>query len=171
MSFVFDRAVSLFSTFIDRTWVIASDGNNMGHPCCGEFRCREPVQSTRGRRFYCPTHDHLHFVCAIVGCDNPVVEGSKACAVPAHQEMERLNSERGKAAFTLKHRLQRQKIRNALASAPADGPPVQVDEADDNADDDDEVAETIEWFDIEPDGLVHRYEGKISGLWEFPTSF
>ncbi|KAJ7843875.1 hypothetical protein B0H14DRAFT_2217640, partial [Mycena olivaceomarginata] len=49
--------------------VIASDGNNMGHPCCGEFRCTEPVQSKRGRRHFCAKHDHLHSICAIIGCN------------------------------------------------------------------------------------------------------
>ncbi|KAJ7030903.1 hypothetical protein C8F04DRAFT_961055 [Mycena alexandri] len=55
--------------------------------CCGEFRCTEPVQSKRGRRHFCEKHDHLHAVCAIVSCNNPVVAGSRACSLPAHQEM------------------------------------------------------------------------------------
>ncbi|KAJ7677444.1 hypothetical protein B0H17DRAFT_911378, partial [Mycena rosella] len=50
----------------------------------------------------CAIHDYLHSICVIVSCDDPVVPGTKACAMPAHQQMERLKSERGKAAFTLK---------------------------------------------------------------------
>ncbi|KAJ6492700.1 hypothetical protein C8R47DRAFT_1269993 [Mycena vitilis] len=142
---------------LHRTWIIACDGNNMGHPCCGEFRCTEPVQSTRGRRHFCATHDHLHSICAIVNCDKPVLPGTKSCELPAHQEMERLNSARGKAAFTLKHRLQRQKIRNAMASAPSGAPPVS-DEV--GEEEDDEIEENIEWFDVEDDGTVRRYEAK-----------
>ncbi|KAJ6505310.1 hypothetical protein C8R45DRAFT_1091049 [Mycena sanguinolenta] len=142
-----------------RTWVIACDGNNMDHPCCGEFQCTEPVQSTRGRRHFCVKHDYLHSVCAIIGCNSAVIPDTKSCSLPAHQEMERLNSARGKAAFTLKHRLQRQKIRSAMASAPSGAPPVNNEDIDD----DDEVQEVIEWFDVEDDGTVHRYEGK--NLW------
>ncbi|KAJ6456275.1 hypothetical protein C8R47DRAFT_996346 [Mycena vitilis] len=152
---------------LHRTWVIASDGNSMGHPCCGEFRCTEALQSTRGRRHFCETHDHLHSVCAIVDCNSPIVAGTKACPLPAHQEMERLNTARGKAAFTLKHRLQRQKIRNALASAPSDAPP--IDDAGPDEDDDDNVEEMVEeWFGIEDDGSVRRYEGK--NLWSVGVS-
>ncbi|KAJ6498189.1 hypothetical protein DFH09DRAFT_945566 [Mycena vulgaris] len=150
---------------IHRTWVIASDGNNMGHPCCGEFRCTEPVQSTRGRRHFCLNHDHLHSICAIIGCNNPVIHSTKACEVPAHQEMERLNSEHGKAAFTLKHRLQRQKIRSAMASAPPGAPPIDPEVAEDE---DDEVQETIEWFDVDNNGSVKRYEGR--NLWSVGVS-
>ncbi|KAJ7090836.1 hypothetical protein B0H15DRAFT_948600 [Mycena belliarum] len=146
---------------LHRTWVIASDGNNMGHPCCGEFCCTEPVQSTRGRRHFCATHDHLHSICAIIGCDGPIVKGTKACEDPAHQEMGRLNAARGTAAFTLKHRLQRQKLRNTLASAP----PIEGSTTAANVIDldDDEIQELIEWFDIDEDGHVDRHEGK--NLW------
>ncbi|KAJ7112413.1 hypothetical protein C8R43DRAFT_1138890 [Mycena crocata] len=134
------------------TWVIPA-AENFAVPS---------LQSKRGRRHFCTKHDHLHSICAVVGCENLTIEGTKACTVPAHQEMERLNSERGKAAFTLKHRLQRQKIRNAMASAPPTGPPID-DESGDDDDDDDEIQENIEWFDIEEDGSVHRYEGR--NLW------
>ncbi|KAJ7195626.1 hypothetical protein GGX14DRAFT_376784, partial [Mycena pura] len=141
-----------------RTWVIVSDGNNMGHPCCRSFRCTEPVQSKRGRRHFCATHDHLHLICAIVGCDEPVVPGSKACSIPAHQRMERLNSERGKAAFTLKHRLQRQKLRSAMAGG-ADDSTLALDQEAEL--DEDEIQENEEWFDIDNDGSIHRHESKI----------
>ncbi|KAJ7325741.1 hypothetical protein DFH08DRAFT_816820 [Mycena albidolilacea] len=129
---------------LHRTWVIASDGNNMGHPLsvAGDTSVRNTITCIRS------------------GCNDKVVDGTKAYSLPAHQQMKRLNAERGRAAFTLKHRLQRQKIRNAMASAPSDGPPTDMDP---DADDDDEVQETIEWFDIEEDGAVHRYEGK--NLW------
>jgi CxC6 like cysteine cluster associated with KDZ transposases len=84
--------------------VIVGDGINMGHPCCGIFRCITALANNRHR--FCPIHFTNHCICAVVGCSLPVVEDSKTCSLPEHQEMERLNKARGKAAFTLTERLQ-----------------------------------------------------------------
>jgi hypothetical protein len=64
------------------------------------------------------------------------------------------------AAFTLKHRLQRQKIRSAVASAPSDSAPTTSGADSEGEDQDNEVEETVEWFDLNEDGSIHRHEGK-----------
>jgi hypothetical protein len=80
----------------------------MGHPCCGVFRCTNPLGNNRDR--FCPEHFEHHGVCAISECEQPTLKGSKACSLPDHQEMERLNKARGTAAFILKERLQRHRV-------------------------------------------------------------
>jgi hypothetical protein len=68
------------------------------------------------------------------------VEGIKSCHNLEHQKMEQLQSEKGKAAFTLKERLQRHCVAhpNAAITAPAqenDEAPV------------DDLEETDTWFE------------------------
>jgi hypothetical protein len=41
-----------------------------------------------------------------VGCDNPIVAGSLACADLSHQDVERIHNERGQACFQLQEHLQ-----------------------------------------------------------------
>lgn len=85
----------------------------MGCPCCGVFQCTEPLLNNH--HLFCATHDHLHSVCHIINCDEPVVvkeiitpdgrviqKRMKTCSLPLHQEMEHLKFAKGKAAFTLK---------------------------------------------------------------------
>ncbi|KAJ7114482.1 hypothetical protein C8R44DRAFT_566628, partial [Mycena epipterygia] len=80
--------------------VIVSDGLNMGFPCCGSFRCTDPLANNRHR--FCPEHFDLHGVCVIEGCNNLVAPNTKTCTLSEHAKMERLHCERGKAAFSLK---------------------------------------------------------------------
>ena len=92
---------------------IGADGISMSCPCCGVFRCTELLLNNC--HLFCATHDHLHSVCHIVDCDEPVVvkeiitpdgrviqKRTKTCSLPLHQEMEHLKFAKGKAAFTLK---------------------------------------------------------------------
>ncbi|KAG1840446.1 hypothetical protein F4604DRAFT_1598862 [Suillus subluteus] len=79
---------------------IITDGLSMGHPCCGVFRCTEPLVNNCHR--FCPMHHHLHLICAINNCSQPVVadtmgKPTKTCNDPMHQEMERLNNEAANA--------------------------------------------------------------------------
>ena len=84
-----------------RCQAIVADGISMGHPCCGVFWCTEPLLNNC--HWLCATHDHLHSVCHIVDCDEPVVvkeiimldgrviqKRMKTCSLPLHQEMEHL---------------------------------------------------------------------------------
>jgi len=99
---------------------VVMDGLTIGHPCCSSFACTIPLGSNRHR--FCPTYTHLHLQCAVVGCDEAVVQNTvtvdekvvttrmKTCPDPIHQEMERLNSEQSKANFQLSQKLMRQKV-------------------------------------------------------------
>ena len=50
--------------FEGKCQVIVGDGLRMGRPCCGVFRCTEPLQNNRHR--FCKTHFDNHDICAIV---------------------------------------------------------------------------------------------------------
>ena len=103
----------------------------MGQPCCGVFRCQEPLQNN-GHRF-CAAHFTSHDICAVVGCDNPVLEVAvvnpidghlshpkvtkkKTCSLPLHQEMEKKHHECSTGSFLYKERLQRAKISQPVDS-------------------------------------------------------
>jgi hypothetical protein len=89
--------------------VVVIDGVTVGHPCCAIHNCHQPLASSRHR--FCP-QDAVKYntICAIVGCDNPIVAGSLACADPSHQDVERIHNERGQARFQLQERLQRARV-------------------------------------------------------------
>jgi hypothetical protein len=102
----------------------------MGQPCCGVFRCQEPLQNNRQR--FCAVHFDSHDVCAVVGCDNPVlrledatvdpIDGTskitkrKTCILPLHQQMEKKHHERSTGSFLYKERLQHAKISQPVNS-------------------------------------------------------
>lgn len=85
---------------------IVGDGLSMGRPCCGIFKCQEPLQNNRHR--FCAVHYSFHDVCAVVNCENPVLEDvtvdtidgtskttkRKTCSLPLHQQMEKKHHER-----------------------------------------------------------------------------
>ncbi|KIJ99127.1 hypothetical protein K443DRAFT_46669, partial [Laccaria amethystina LaAM-08-1] len=80
--------------------VIVTNGITLGHLYWGEFRCTTPLANNQDH--FCPMHYALHNVCSVVGCNKPIVNGTKSCAHPEHQTMERLKFQKGKAAFTLR---------------------------------------------------------------------
>jgi len=100
----------------------------MGRPCCGVFRCREPLENNWHR--FCAKHDKLHDVCAIVNCDNPVLEvetedpkggpqnivKKKTCSLPTHQQIETKHHERSTGSFLYKERLQHAQVSQPLDS-------------------------------------------------------
>ncbi|KDR70607.1 hypothetical protein GALMADRAFT_46327, partial [Galerina marginata CBS 339.88] len=79
--------------------VIVSNSTHLSHPCCGVYRCPNPLQDNRHR--FCQEHFNQHDVCAITECTQPIQAGTKTCSTPAHQKMEKLHVEKGKAAFPL----------------------------------------------------------------------
>lgn len=105
----------------------------MGFPCCQVGHCTDELENNRHR--FCAPHRQLEAICSIVNCDAPVVPGTKACSDPEHAKMERLHFERGRAAFTLKDRLQKHRL--AHPSAPADSS--GFDEDDDGE----------EWYEVQ----------------------
>lgn len=102
----------------------------MGRPCCGVFRCREPLQNNRHR--FCAEHTNLHDICCITGCDRPVVKTpaenpsprggptsikrTKSCDLPLHQEIERKHKERSTGSFLYKQRLQHAQLSHPVDS-------------------------------------------------------
>ena len=100
----------------------------MGRPCCGVFKCQEPLQNNRHR--FCAVHFGSHDVCAVVGCENPVLEDmavdpidgtprmtkKKTCSLPLHQQMEKKHHERSTGSFLYKERLQHAKISQPVDS-------------------------------------------------------
>ncbi|KAJ7023008.1 hypothetical protein C8F04DRAFT_1271905 [Mycena alexandri] len=119
---------------------LLSDGLAMGHVRCQVPHCTKYHNSNRDR--FCPTHTHLAYVCSIVGCDRPIIPGKKTCDDPKHTEVERLHYERGKAAFTLRDRLQKHRLAHPAGDADLEEPELEL------ADDD------IEWFEADTDGNV-----------------
>jgi len=134
-----------------------TDGLTIGHPCCSTFAC--PIPLGNNRHCFCGSHAHLHLVCAIVGCDCPIIThkttigkrttttNMKTFSDPVHQEMERLNKEQSHANFQLSQRLMRQNVthpNDAMAEKPL------VDLVD--------LEDAEEWFEIDPkDGLVRQF--------------
>jgi len=121
--------------------VIVGDGLSMGRPCCGVFRCTEPLQNNRHR--FCKTHFSNHNICAIVGCDNPTSDGSKTCSDKEHKALEKKNKEHGAAAFTLKERLHKTQF-----SHPTESISITTDESLPTH------ATESEWFDVDAEGNV-----------------
>ncbi|KAF8144269.1 hypothetical protein K438DRAFT_1632122 [Mycena galopus ATCC 62051] len=122
--------------------LIVGDGLSMGFRRCQVAHCTTELSNNRHR--FCPEHTALDHVCSIVGCDAPVVPGKKACADEAHSRAEELHYERGKAAFTLRDRLQKHRLAH-----PHDKTASVEEAAGDDIGDEGE-----EWFEQAEDGNV-----------------
>ncbi|KZP11814.1 hypothetical protein FIBSPDRAFT_664129, partial [Athelia psychrophila] len=114
---------------------IVSDGITLGRPCCGVFRCTDPLLNNRHR--FCGQHDDKHYQCAIIGCDSPISKG-KVCADPQHRRMEELRDAKGRSAFSLKERLQRAQVSHQNDSMAAEPEQAQED-----------VEENVVWFEVD----------------------
>ena len=109
---------------------IIGDGLSMGRPCCGVLKFQEPLQNNWHR--FCAVHFGSYDVCAIVGCENPVLEDmavdpidgtprmtkKKMCSLPLHQQMEKKHHERSRGSFLYKEHLQHAKISQPVDSFP-----------------------------------------------------
>jgi hypothetical protein len=107
--------------------VVVSDGLTIGCNCCGILHCMEPLPEGQGIR-YCFLHDRYHYICACVGCEQPVVTGRKTCSNPIHQRGEDYRNEKGKAMFQLKAQLSHAKVMNPENAHAAE--PTEEDEID-----------------------------------------
>jgi hypothetical protein len=127
--------------------LVIGDGLSMGCRRCQVSHCTTELASNRHR--FCPVHKDLDDVCSIVGCNTCIVPGKKSCTDPAHQKVEELHFQRGKAAFTLHERLQKHRQLHPHDQATA----LEEDEANKGLDD-----EGQEWFVEDGDGnvAVHR---------------
>ncbi|KAJ7668842.1 hypothetical protein B0H17DRAFT_1335884 [Mycena rosella] len=129
--------------------VAITDGLAMGFARCQATHCTEELSNNQHR--FCTLHFALHDICSIVGCDEPTVPGQKTCDDPAHAEIERLHTQRGQAAFTLRDRLQRHRLAHPSNGLDSDAPGAP------------EVDEDIEWFDVDGAGGVKVHSEENPG--------
>jgi hypothetical protein len=125
-----------------KVWVIVIDGVTVGFPCCAVHNCFIPLSNNHHR--FCLIHASHAFICAIVGCTNPIQQESLACAKPSHQEVEHIHRERGQAQFQLKECLQRSQVAH-----PNDAVAEERDLTD-------FIDEEEEDFDVGTDGAAHQ---------------
>ncbi|PPQ88323.1 hypothetical protein CVT25_012448 [Psilocybe cyanescens] len=90
---------------------VVGDGLSIGWPRCGIPHCVEPLQNNR--HWFCASHQNHHDVCAIVGCNNPVLQTTvqdanggppktvkkKTCVLSVPQKIESKHSERSTGSF------------------------------------------------------------------------
>jgi hypothetical protein len=88
--------------------VIVIDGVTIGHPCCAVHNCHIPLKNNMHR--FCPTHTNFDKICSVIGCTQMVIEGKRTCSDATHQAVEARHTERGRARFQLKERLERQRV-------------------------------------------------------------
>ena len=107
---------------------IIGNGLSMGRPCCGVVRCQEPLENNW--HWFCATHNSLHNICAIINCDNPILQfekedpkgrppkivKKKTCSLPTHQQIETKHHEHSTGSFLYKERLQYVQVSQPLDS-------------------------------------------------------
>ena len=100
----------------------------MGQPCCGVFKCQEPLQNNQHR--FCVVHFGSHDVCTVVDCENPVLEDmvvdsvdgtpkmtkKKMYLLPLHQQIDKKHHECSSGSFLYKEHLQHAKISQPVDS-------------------------------------------------------
>ena len=94
------------------------DGVTVGHPCCGHPNCKDPLLSNRDR--FCPAHQHLSRVCAIVSCCLAANSGRKTCGLSEHSAVEDVHINRGQARFQLQERLRRAQLAHPKDALPTE---------------------------------------------------
>ncbi|TFK18500.1 hypothetical protein FA15DRAFT_683263 [Coprinopsis marcescibilis] len=87
---------------------VVMDGIMLGHPTCGDPRCKLPLASTKAR--FCPEHRSLEEKCSVVGCTATVGQGYRTCNDKEHRKIEEVHNARSSAAFQLKDRLERARV-------------------------------------------------------------
>lgn len=128
-----------YFTVTHKCWVVVIDGVTVGCCCCGIHNCHIPLLNNHDR--FCPDHKGRNFVCAIVGCEQPVLEGRLTCADKKHQAVERVHRERGQARFQLKERLQRARVAHPTNSDAVDLTTVAVTVDEDDGEEEEFVVE------------------------------
>lgn len=144
---------------------IVGDGISIGRPCCGVFKCQQPLQNNRHR--FCAMHSEKDNICAIVGCKNPVVEivihdadggppktrKKKVCALPEHQKMEKKHEEHSTGSFLYQERLRQAHI-TQLTNSFSDTQTIPQDE----------IEEDFAAFEIQENGeaiILERQVGSV----------
>lgn len=88
----------------DKVSCVVIDGITIGHPCCSHPNCPLPLRNQRDR--FCAAHADKGSICAIKGCDQPIVKDTLTCKDPVHQSVENRARQHNQAFFQLHHRLQ-----------------------------------------------------------------
>jgi CxC6 like cysteine cluster associated with KDZ transposases len=103
------------------------DGVTIGHYCCQEHDCKEPLLSSHSR--YCKEHDAKHAECAVKECTSLNSDGYMTCTEPKHRSQEDSYKAKGKALFQLQQKLQRTADRTAGRMVPepeaCEGKPIE----------------------------------------------
>lgn len=131
------------------TEVVVTDGVTVGHPCCAVPHCKNALASTRHR--FCSvdlSHKYLETVCAVDGCDKPVVHDKstgkprKACNDPLHLRMEDAKSVLSRSGKSKTQRMKSAKLNDALAASSVDDAHTLEDVL--------PVQDVDEWFEHDP---------------------
>lgn len=105
-----------------------------------------PLKSNRDR--FCPLHADLEAICAIVDCNQWVVQGLLTCSNPEHQSVESLHQEKGQSRFQLHDHLQRARVAYPTSHSTNTGALSQLTVADN----DEEI------FAVDPSGRVTSHD-------------
>ncbi|KIK32333.1 hypothetical protein CY34DRAFT_111008 [Suillus luteus UH-Slu-Lm8-n1] len=146
----------MYACFSDAQWYISlhrSCGDQcvtVGRPCCAVPHCKNPLESQCHR--FCsadPSHKQWETMCAVEGCDRPVVHDShtgkyrKACADPIHLKMEDMKAASTRSRKSKTQQMKTAKLNNALTSAGVDEDMLPIQDLD-------------EWYNHNPStGNVH----------------
>ena len=117
-----------------KTSCVVIDGVTVEHPCCAVHNCKTPLASNCHR--FCPDHELLNQICAVIGCNRPVAGGRRVCEDKDHVAVEKAYDERGQSCFQLQQRLCSARMASGTTSTTANP--------------DDEAAE--EEFDVDKSG-------------------
>ncbi|KAG1819694.1 uncharacterized protein BJ212DRAFT_1298132 [Suillus subaureus] len=104
------------------TEVVVTDGITVGCPCCAVPHCKNALISTH-HCFCSANHKYLEAVCAVDGCDKPVIHDKstrkpcKACSNPLHLRMEDAKSVLSQSRKSKTQRMKSVKLNNALAAS------------------------------------------------------
>lgn len=63
------------------------DGVTVGHPCCNEQNCKEPLAKVFDE--FCLAHEAMAKVCAVKDCHNLRGSGFRTCALTEHRGEEK----------------------------------------------------------------------------------
>ena len=84
---------------------VVTDGVTLGHPCCGEHNCPNPLVNNRRR--FCKAHAHRETECTIKGCSQPVGHGPNrlCCDISEHRDQDIQHAELNASLRLLARRL------------------------------------------------------------------
>ncbi|KAJ7034009.1 hypothetical protein C8F04DRAFT_956939, partial [Mycena alexandri] len=91
-----------FCSSSGRISACVTDGVTVGHACCGVHDCQVPLANQQA--WFCPSHNHLHFICAVTGCNERCDTGWRTCSDSNHRAFEENRRAQGKAMFLLQAR-------------------------------------------------------------------